>query len=79
MAPAREWDIPHGFKPRILARADASIALPDRALTTQCRDSLRNLGLGAPPCVLRTVCCPSTHGQETEERPAKTPAVTALL
>jgi hypothetical protein len=53
-APAQEWDIPHGFKPRILARIDASIALPDRALITQCRVSLRDHGLGALPCVLRT-------------------------
>lgn len=55
MAPTRERDIPHGCKPRILARTDAPIAVPDRALTTQVRDSLRNLGLGALPCVLRAV------------------------
>lgn len=45
MAPTRERDIPHGCKPRTLARTDAPIALPDRALITPGRDSLRNLGL----------------------------------
>ncbi|GHB69557.1 hypothetical protein GCM10010306_074110 [Streptomyces umbrinus] len=78
MAPTREWDIPHGFEPRILTRTDASIALPDRALITHCRGSLRDLGLGALPRFLRTACCPSAHGQEPKNA-AKTPAITALL
>lgn len=75
IAPARERDTPHGPKPRIPARTDASIAIPGRALITQFRDSFRDLGLGALPRTVRFLLLTARNPKSA----AKTPAITALL